>query len=282
MIEAAAGRSVAMLFIPALVFIGLLFALPVILFFVRSASEAGGAAAFVELVWHTLQSGPVQNALLQTLTLSLVVTLVVLVLGYPIAFFLTVAPAWSFSVVILCVVVPYFTSIIVRTYSWMVLLGSNGIINQLLLKLGIVDTPLSLIYNYTGILIGMIYIMLPYMVLTLYAAMKRIDLGLLRAASGMGASGAYAFRKVYLPLSAHGVISGALIVFILCLGFFVTPALMGGPGNVVIAMLIQNEVEIVMNWSNAAAMALILFVMTSILYMIYYRFSDIEKLMGRR
>lgn len=281
MSAAVENRSVNVLFAPAMVLIGLLFVLPVALFFVRSALEAGGVQAFGQLVWLTLQSGPVQNALGQTLAISLVVTVAVLLLGYPIAYFLTVAPAWGFSVVILCIVVPYFTSIIVRTYSWMVLLGRNGIINQLLLKAGLIESPLALIYNYTGILIGMIYIMLPYMILTLYAAMKRIDLGLLRAAEGMGASPSYSFRKVYLPLSAHGIISGALIVFILCLGFFVTPALMGGPGNVMIAMLIQNEVEIVANWSSAAAMAVILFVMTSILYALYYRFSDVDKLMGR-
>lgn len=275
------NRSLATLFVPALVVIGLLFVLPVALFFIRSAAEAGGLKPFGELIWATLRSGPVQNALGQTVAISFAVTLGALLLGYPIAYFLTVAPPWGFSLVILCIVVPYFTSIIVRTYSWMVLLGRNGLINQLLLKAGLIDGPLALIYNYTGILVGMAYIMLPYMVLTLYAAMKRIDLGLLRAAAGMGAGPTYTFRKVYLPLSAHGVISGSLIVFILCLGFFVTPALMGGPGNVMIAMLIQNEVEIVMNWGSAAAMAVILFVMTAVLYAIYYRLSDIDKLMGR-
>lgn len=275
------NRSLATLFAPAIVIIGLLFLLPVASFFIRSAAEAGGLKPFGELIWAMLGSGPVQNALGQTVVISFIVTLAALLLGYPIAYFLTVAPPWGFSLVILCIVVPYFTSIIVRTYSWMVLLGRNGLVNQMLLKAGLIDGPLALIYNFTGILIGMVYIMLPYMVLTLYAAMKRIDLGLLRAAAGMGASPAYTFRKVYLPLSAHGVISGSLIVFILCLGFFVTPALMGGPGNVMIAMLIQNEVEIVMNWGSAAAMAVILFVMTVALYVIYYRLSDVDKLMGR-
>jgi ABC-type spermidine/putrescine transport system permease subunit I len=178
------------------------------------------------------------------------------------------------------VIVPYFTSIIVRTYSWMVLLGRNGIINQSLQALGIVDEPLALLYTKTGVLIGMVYVLLPYMVLTLYATMKAIDPSLMRAAHGMGAGALYAFRRVYFPLSLHGVLSGSLIVFILAIGFFITPALMGGPQDVMLAMLIERAVEITFDWSAAAVMSLLLLAATLVLYSVYYRITDVRRMMG--
>ena len=185
-----------------------------------------------------------------------------------------------FTLVLFCIVVPYFTSVIVRTYSWMVLLGRNGIINQLLLKVGLIDAPLTLLYNKTGILIGMTYILMPYMILTLYATMKAIDTSYLRAAHALGASPYFAFRHVYLPLTAHGIVSGSLIVFILAIGFFITPALMGGPSDVMIAMLIERSVEIMLDWPAAAVMSLVLLILTLVLYAIYYRVTDVRRMMG--
>jgi putative spermidine/putrescine transport system permease protein len=179
-----------------------------------------------------------------------------------------------------CVVVPYFTSIIVRTYSWMVLLGRNGLINQALIKSGLIDQPLALLYTKTGVLIGMVYVLLPYMVLTLFAAMKSIDPSLVRAARGLGAGGFYTFTRVYLPLSLHGVVSGSLIVFILSIGFFITPALMGGPADVMIAMLIERSVEITFDWGGAAVMSLLLLGATLVLYAVYYRLTDVRRMMG--
>jgi ABC-type spermidine/putrescine transport system permease subunit I len=139
---------------------------------------------------------------------------------------------------VLSIVLPYFTSIIVRTFSWMVLLGEHGLVNNLLLAIGLTNAPLSLMYDRLGVLIGMSYVLLPYMVLTLYAAMRAIDPLLLRASASLGASGFYTFWRVYFPLSLPGVLSGALIVYILSIGFFITPALMGGQHDIMIAMLI--------------------------------------------
>jgi putative spermidine/putrescine transport system permease protein len=212
--------------------------------------------------------------------ISLLVTVTVLLLGYPIAYYLANRRGLRFTLVVFCIVVPYFTSVIVRTYSWMVILGRTGLINQTLLGMGIIDAPLPLIYNKTGIVIGMTYVLLPYMVLTLFAAMKSIDRNLLLAARGMGAGGAMIFWRVYLPLSLHGVISGALIVFILSIGFFITPALMGGPSDVMVAMLIERSVEITLDWPAAAVMSLLLLAVTLVLYAIYYRVTDVRRLMG--
>jgi ABC-type spermidine/putrescine transport system permease subunit I len=170
--------------------------------------------------------------------------------------------------------------VIVRTYSWMVLLGRHGIVNQLLLDSGLVDEPLTLLYSKTGVLVGMVYVLLPYMVLTLFAAMKAIDPSLMRAARGLGASGPFAFARVYLPLSLHGVVSGSLIVYILAIGFFITPALMGGPTDITLAMLIERSVEITYDWSGAAIMSLLLLAATLVLYAIYYRVTDVRRMMG--
>jgi len=163
----------------------------------------------------------------------------------------------------------------------MVILGRNGLINQFLLATGLADAPVSLMYNRTGVLIGMVYVLLPYLVLTLYATMKNIDTNLLRAARGMGASGALTFFRVFLPLSLPGVISGCLIVYILAIGFFITPALMGGTEDMMLAMLIQREIEINLNWGLAAVFALVLLAITLALYALYYRYANMDRMLGR-
>jgi putative spermidine/putrescine transport system permease protein len=227
-----------------------------------------------------ITSRPMLIATVATNWISLLVTAVCLLLGYPIAYYLANRGGPGFTLVVFCVIVPYFTSVIVRTYSWMVLLGRNGIVNQLLVGAGLIDEPLPLLYNKFAIVVGMTYVLLPYMVLTLYAAMKSIDPTLTRAARALGADALYVFRRVYFPLTLHGVISGSLIVFILAIGFFITPALMGGPSDVMVAMLIERSIEITLDWPTATVMSLFLLLVTLVLYTIYYRVTDIRRLMG--
>ena len=234
----------------------------------------------LDLFRSVATSRAVVTALGATFWISLLVTLVVLVVSYPVAYYLANRSGLRFTLVLFCIIVPYFTSVVVRTYSWMVLLGRNGLISQALLKLGLVDEPPALLFSKTAIVIGMVYVLLPYMVLTLFATMKSIDPGLMRAARGLGAGGLYAFRRIYLPLSMHGVVSGALIVFILAIGFFITPALMGGPEDVMIAMLIERSVEILFDWASAAVMSLLLLAATLALYAVYYRLTDVRRMMG--
>jgi putative spermidine/putrescine transport system permease protein len=275
------GRRTGLLILPAFALLTGVFLIPIVWFFARSLTEIeGGVPGILAQAREILLSVAVRNALFTTNWISALVAAGALVIGYPVAYFLATTSGLGFSLVVLCVVVPYFTSIIVRTYAWMVLLGSHGLVNQVLLGLGVIEAPLPLLYNKLGILIGMIYVLLPYMVLTLYAAMRAIDPGLVRAAQGLGASGFYAFRRVYLPLSLHGVLSGSLIVFILAIGFFITPALMGGPSDVMIAMLIEREIEIALDWPGAALMSLTLLALTLALYALYYRVTDLRRLMG--
>jgi len=270
----------SLLILPAFLLLILLFVVPLVWFFVGVFVEVGSLAAVVENFVDVLSAPGIVNALITTNWISALVTALTLIIGYPIAYYLANNTGWRFAVVLFCIIVPYFTSVIVRTYSWMVLLGRNGAINQTLLSMGVIDAPLPLLYNKMGVLIGMTYVLLPYMVLTLYATMRGIDANLVRAAYGLGASPVYTFRKVYFPLSLHGVISGSLIVFILAIGFFITPALMGGPGDVMIAMLIERAVEITLDWTSAAIMSVALLAMTLVLYIIYYRVTDVRRMMG--
>lgn len=268
------------LLLPAIVLLVVVFLAPLVWFYIQSLSSIGTFSEIVEQFVVVLGSKAVLTALSCTNWISLLVTLFVLVLSYPLAYYLATHSDWRFSLILFCIVVPYFTSVIVRTYSWMVLLGRNGLVNNLLLTLGVINEPLTLLYSKTGILIGMVYVLLPYMVLTLYASLKAIDPGLMRAARGLGASWWFAFTRVYFPLSLHGVVSGSLIVFILALGFFITPALMGGPSDVMLAMLVERAVEVTFDWASAAIMSLLLLVATLGLYVIYYRVTDLRRMMG--
>lgn len=268
------------LMVPAFALLALLFVVPLVWFFIGVFAEAEGLADLAVWFATVLTSRAVVTAMVTTNWISLLVTAATLVIGYPIAYYLATHSGWRFALVLFCIIVPYFTSVIVRTYSWMVLLGRNGIINQALQSAGIVEAPLPLLYNKAGVLIGMTYVLLPYMILTLFAAMRAIDPSLTRAAYGLGAGRVYTFWKIYFPLSLHGVISGSLIVFILSIGFFITPALMGGPGDVMIAMLIERAVEITLDWMSAAIMALILLAVTLVLYVAYYRVTDVRRMMG--
>jgi putative spermidine/putrescine transport system permease protein len=265
--------------LPAIAMLGLLFVVPLAWFFVRTLVVDSNVSTLPAFTWQTLTAPPIRSAILATNVISLVVTLVVLVIGYPVAFFLTTSSRLKFLIVLFCVLVPYFISIIVRTYSWMILLGSSGIVNQLLIKLGLISSPLSLLYNKGSIVVGMVYVLLPYMVLTLYAAMKAIDLNLIRAGLALGGTAFYVFRRVYLPLSLHAILSGSLIVFILSIGFFITPTLLGGPSDVLIAMLIERAVDISFDWRQAAIVSLFLLLVTLALYALYCRVGDMRKLL---
>jgi ABC-type spermidine/putrescine transport system permease subunit I len=272
-----------LLMLPAVAVLIFLFLVPLALFFIRSLWEFDGTTAeFIAQARDLLLSQAYLTALLTTNWIALIVTATTLLIGYPIAYFLTIASGLGARIVVLSIVLPYFTSIIVRTFSWMVLLGEHGLVNDLLLAAGLIAAPLPLMYDRLGVLVGMSYVLLPYMVLTLYAAMRAIDPSLLRAAGGLGASGFYTFRRVYLPLSMHGVLSGALIVYILSIGFFITPALMGGQHDIMIAMLIDRALEIAVDWPSAALMSATLLLVTSALYAVYYRIADIRRLIGAR
>ncbi len=210
------------------------------------------------------------------------VTLVCLLLGYPLAYVLTIAGGRWAVALWAAVLIPFWTSLLVRTYAWMVILGRRGIVNQALMALGLRDTPLDLLFNRFSVTVGMVHILLPFMVLCLYAAMRSIDRGLLLAAENLGAPPLRAFVWIFVPLSLPGVVSGSLIVFITALGFYITPALLGGRQDVMIALLIDDQVSQLFNWGMGAALAFILLTVTLAVFLIANRVLGLDAIMGAR
>jgi putative spermidine/putrescine transport system permease protein len=268
-----------LILLPALVVLAALFAYPLLGIVTRSVYKNGYTLDAYRQVFRV---SVYLQVLAGTFKTSALVTIVCLALGYPLAYVLATSRPRTAKLLSIVVILPFFTSIIVRTYAWMALLGRNGIVNQYAMALGLIDKPLPLLYNQAGVIIGMSYVLLPYMVLTVYSVMRGIDPALVRAAHGLGASRLQAFRRVFLPLSLPGIAGGTLLVFILSLGFFITPALMGGPGDVMIAMLIEREVEITLNWSFASALAVILLALTLVGFVGYNRIVRLERVFEGR
>jgi putative spermidine/putrescine transport system permease protein len=215
-----------------------------------------------------------------TLRISLVTTVAALLLGYPVAYCLARLPPARANLLLILVLVPFWTSILVRTYAWMVLLGRNGVINRLLLALGFIHTPLQLLNTTFAVYVAMVHVLLPFMILPLFATLRGIDPQLLRAAASLGARPAAAFRQVLLPLSLPGVFAGCLLVFILALGFFITPALVGGPRDLMIAILIEQQVEI-LHWPLASALAVVLLAVAVGSFALLGKALGVERLYGR-
>jgi putative spermidine/putrescine transport system permease protein/mannopine transport system permease protein len=226
-----------------------------------------GLGNFIE-IWN---NGTYVRVLGNTIKLSVTVTVIALTLAYPVAWVVSTARGGLLSLCIALIIIPFWTSVVIRTYAWIVLFQRRGVLNDLLLSLGVIDQPLRLMNNTVGVHIGMVHIMLPFMILPLLAVMRGIDLTVLRAAAILGANPFRQFWYVYLPLTMPGISAGCLLVFISALGFFITPALLGGPQNTMIAVLIQQQTSQLLNWPMASALATLLLIVTAVLYLIYER-----------
>jgi putative spermidine/putrescine transport system permease protein/spermidine/putrescine transport system permease protein len=225
---------------------------------------ADGAPSFAN--YQRMLDNPSYAAIiLRTLRLSAVVTLATIVIGYPTAYFVSLQPRARAILLLTCIAIPFWTSLLVRTYAWMVLLQRNGVINDWLLWLGLVDRPLRLSNSFLGTAIGMVHIMLPFLIFPLYSAMKQIDTDLVRAARNLGASRTHAFWHVFVPLSTPGLFAGTLLTFVLCLGFYVTPQLLGGGNVTVISMKIQENIINYGDWGAASALGVVLLVLMIVL-----------------
>lgn len=257
--------------LPAVIFLLVLFAIPVarlMLLSVASGSLAPYEKAFTDELYVTV--------LFNTFKIGLFVTAVSFVLAYPVAYFLTVASPFWRMVGLFCVLMPFWTSILVRTYAWMVILGRHGIISETLLALGIIDAPVSLLYNLPAVLLGMVHVLMPYMVFPVYAVMQRIDPNLMQAAFGLGAPAWRAYWRVYFPLTLPGVLAGVTLVFILSMGFFITPVLLGGGRVMMIAVLIEEFVSELVNWEFAGALSMALLAFTLVIYAVLKRLMKSE------
>jgi len=254
---------------PAVLFLAIFFLYPVgVLLLLSITSPQTGLQNFA-----TLFSVPVYlKALWNTVIISGLVTVLCALFGFPVAYTMAHATPRVRRLLIFVVLVPFWSSILVRTFAWMVLLQKTGLINKMLMTyLGIIETPLTLIYNRAGVLIGMTHVLLPFMILPLLAVLSRIDPSLSSAAASLGAPPARNFIRVYLPLSLPGLLSGSLLVFVVGLGYYITPALLGGPGEVMIAQLIEMQVADFGNWGLAAALSVVLLVGTGTAFMFVNR-----------
>jgi putative spermidine/putrescine transport system permease protein len=229
---------------------------------------------------HIIQEPLYLRVIFNTIKLAFVATVVCLILGYPFAFLLATTSEKTSSRLLAIVLIPFWISLLVRTYAWIVILGRKGLINSILLKIGIIDAPLTLLYTMKGVIIGMTHILLPYMIISLFSVMRGIDLELLKAARNLGANSFNAFIRIFFPLSLPGVTGGSLMVFVMGLGFFVTPALLGGPKDVVISVLIENQVTFILNWGFAFAVAIVLCVIALAMVYFYNRYMGILKVVG--
>jgi ABC-type spermidine/putrescine transport system permease subunit I len=217
-----------------------------------------------------------------TFRIAATVTFFTLILGYPMAGLLLHAGERWQKILMICILLPFWTSVLVRTYAWMLLLGRQGPVNLILMKFGIIDKPVQFLFNTTGSIIGMTHIMLPYMIFPLYSVMRNIDPHLMTAAYNLGAKPWQAFLKVFLPLSLPGVFGGGLLVFIISLGFFITPALMGGQQDLMVAVLIERRVMQLLQWGLSGALSLVLLAATLLLVLIVQRFLKVQALFGGR
>ncbi len=247
----------------------LFFALPVLVLLLRSVLEPEpGLQNYREL----FGSATYVQVFFNTFLVSGVVTAVTLLIGYPVAWLLAIMPGrWS-SILFGVVLLSMWTNLLARTYAWMVLLQRTGVVNKLLIGMGLIDKPLPLVNNLVGVTIGMTYIMLPFIIMPLHATFKTIDPATLQAASLCGAGRWQAFRRVLLPLSLPGVAAGGLMVFVMSLGYFVTPALLGGTANMMLAELIAQLVQSLLNWGLGGAAAFVLLAVTMAIYALQLRY----------
>lgn len=281
-LAADARRERWMLFglsVPALLLVGLIVALPVGWLFWLSFHDAQGAFTLANYRRLIVQPS-YRRILAMTFEVSFLVTGVCIVLGYALAYLLSQLPQRLAGLLMLGVLMPFWTSILVRTYAWLVLLQRDGLINAMGRGLGLWDHPLQLVYNMAGTVLGLAHIMMPFMVLPLYNSMRGIDRDYVRGAANLGAGPAQVFWHVFLPLSRPGLFAGATITFILCLGSYVTPAVLGGGKVVMAANAISQDVELYFTWGPASAFGVVLLVITAAILITASRFARLDTIFG--
>jgi putative spermidine/putrescine transport system permease protein len=261
---------------PSLV-LTLLFLLPIGLVLVTSVTDPRPSVAHYGRIFTV----PLYtHVMLNTFVTSLIVTALCLVLGYPVAYAMARRSDWVSTLLLTVVAMSFWTGFLVRTYAWLVILGSKGPVVAACQALGVGGPAPRLLFTSVASTLGMTHILLPYMILALFAVMKKIEPDHLKAAASLGARPRAAFTEVFLPLSLPGVVNGSLLVFLTCLGFFVTPILLGTPRDMMISQLINQQIEELLAWGFASALAVILLLATGVILVVYNRFAGLDRLWG--
>lgn len=265
--------TLAMLALPV-VAVALLFVAPMAQLAALSL-EDGSVVGYAELL------RPVYfRLMLFTFELAITVTLLCTLLGYPLAYLLAAMPSRQGRLIMIVLLLSLWLGILARTYGWVVILQRNGILNEVLQSAGLIQAPLALVYNQTGVYIGMVHILLPFMVITLIPMLRAIDPALVRSATSLGASPWFAFRRVYLPLSLPGVLAGAMLCFAMAIGFFVTPAILGGGRASTIIMAIKNQLQVLVDLRLAAATSIVLLVLSVAALVVCDRVAGVDRIFG--
>lgn len=279
--RARAGRwsplAAALLLLPLVVLLGAGFFYPLI----KLLAGSLWTPAFSFEHYERLLAEPLYLLILRrTLWIALIVSAMALLLGYPVALLMARLGGWQAALIAGCVLIPLWTSALVRSYAWVVLLQRNGIVNDVLRRLGLIEQPIQMIYTEGALLVAMTHVLLPFMILPIFSALRGIPPDLERAAANLGAGTWATFRQVTFPLSLPGVFAGVLMVFILSLGFYITPALVGGPRTLMIATLIGQQMTELLNWPFASALAATLLALTLLLVVMFRRTLKLDQLAG--
>lgn len=216
----------------------------------------------------------------QSLWLAFLTTVISLCVGYPFAYFTAKLPKGRRSTVMLLVMVPFWTNSLVRIYGWMILLRSQGVINTLLITMGVIDTPLKLLYNFGAVLVGMVYALLPFMILSIYNSVEKLDYSVVEAARDLGAGKWKAFLTTTLPLTMPGIMAGCVLVFVPSIGLFFISDLLGGGKTMLLGNLIKNELLTARNWPMGAALSMAMMLMTLLIIWLYKKVSGEKSLEG--
>ena len=267
------------LVLPGLLLVGIIVVLPIAWLFWLSFRGADG---FTFAHYLRLLHPSFTLTLRTTFELSFLVTFVCVLLGYPMAYLIAQVRPRLAALLLLFVLFPLWTSLLVRCYAWLVLLQRRGLVNSWLTDVGVIDTPLRLMHNFTGTAIGMVHIMLPFMILPLYASMRAISRDYMKAAANLGATPVQAFWQIFVPLSLPGLAAGVIIVFVLCLGFYVTPALLGGGRVMMWSMQIERNVAYHSDWGAASALGVVLLVMTLGILWLFGRLIGFDRITGAK
>jgi ABC-type spermidine/putrescine transport system permease subunit I len=273
----------AILALPAIVFLIVGFLVPLVVIGQRSVTELpSGREGELFVNYGRFFAGEANRRVLgNTFWIAGLSTVVCLIVGYPYAYLMNLVRPRIAGLLLIAVLIPFWSSLLVRTYAWQVILRDTGLINQTLIGAGIIEEPLTLLRTTLGVLLGMSQILLPFMVLPLYSVMRRIDPEYTRAAANLGASPVSAFVRVFVPLSLPGVFAGSLLVFVLALGFYITPALLGSPRDTMISEFIVNTVEGgSLDWGLGSAMAMVLMGLTLLVLFIASRFIRLRDMFG--
>jgi putative spermidine/putrescine transport system permease protein len=265
-----------LLLTPLAVFLLVFFVVPLIDVAVMSFTEPRVTLANYE---RALTGGLYQRVFINTFLTAGFVTLCCLLAGYPLAYLMSVSSQRTAMLILLLVTMSFWTSFLVRTYAWMVLLGTNGPLVWIFHALGIANPPQLLFTRFSSTL-AMVHILAPYMIMNIYSVMRKIDPVLVRSAESLGARGGSLLRHVYLPLTAPGIANGCVLVFVICLGFYVTPVLLGSPREQMIAGLIGTQLDEFLAFGMGSALAMVLLVVTMVILTIYHRRFGLDKLWG--